>query len=95
MQDKNSSREYRKVRRGILENTVAKLQSVTYQAIETLERNLHCENPERLDALAQIILEQSMKGLEALEIENRINTLEATISDLEIIAEEIEKKDEQ
>lgn len=83
MQDETFLTEYRKVRRGILENTVAKLQSVTYQAIETLERNLTCENPAAEIRSAQIILEQSIKGLETLEIENRIETLEALVKEKE------------
>lgn len=95
MQDENFLREYRKVRRGILENTVAKLQSVTYQAIETLERNLHCENPSVEIRCAQIILEQSMKGLETLEVENRIDTLEATINNLERSVKQMGEGDEQ
>jgi hypothetical protein len=64
------------MRRGILENTVAKLQSVTHQAIETLERNLTCENPSIEIRCAQIILEQSLKGLEILDTENRLQMLE-------------------
>lgn len=64
------------MRRGILENTVAKLQSVTHQAIETLERNLTCENPSIEIRCAQIILEESLKGLEILDTENRLQMLE-------------------
>ena len=95
MQDESFLREYRKVRRGILENTVAKLQSVTYQAIETLERNLHCENPSVEIRCAQIILEQSMKGLETLEVENRVEILEDTISTLEQTIKMMDKNNEQ
>jgi molybdenum-dependent DNA-binding transcriptional regulator ModE len=76
MKDENFISQYRKMRRGILENTVAKLQSITYQAIETLERNLTCENPSVEIRCAQIILEQSLKGLEMLDIENRLEMLE-------------------
>ena len=94
MQDENFLREYRKVRRGILENTVAKLQSVTYQAIETLERNLHCENPSVEIRCAQIILEQSIKGMETLEVENRIEQLEAFINNLEQQVKQMDETDE-
>ena len=88
MQDDNFLREYRKMRRGILENTVAKLQSVTHQAIETLERNLNCENPSVEIRCAQIILEQSMKGLEMLDIENRLEYLEHVVKQSEEIDEQ-------
>lgn len=76
MQSELFLREYRKTRRGILENTVAKLQSVTHKAIDTLERNLNCENPAAEIRSAQIILEQSIKGLETLDVENRLELLE-------------------
>ncbi len=79
MQDEKFLRQYRKARRGILENTVAKLQSVTYQAIETLERNLTCESPAVEIRSAQIILEQSIKGLETLDVESRLEVLEHVI----------------
>ena len=83
MQNENFLRHYRTTRRGILENTVAKLQSVTYQAIETLERNLTCKNPGAEIRSAQIILEQSLKGLETLDIENRLGMLETLIIKME------------
>lgn len=83
MQDENFLSEYRKVRRGILENTIAKLQSVTHQAIETLERNLNCENPATEIRAAQIILEQSLKGLEILDVENRVEMLEILLNKME------------
>jgi hypothetical protein len=83
MKDENFISEYRKIRRGILENTVAKLQSITYRAIETLERNLTCENPSVEIRCAQIILEQSLKGLEMLDIENRLEMLEHVVKQAE------------
>lgn len=83
MKDENFLIQYRRTRRGILENTVAKLQSVTYQAIETLERNLTCENPGAEIRSAQIILEQSIKGLEMLDVENRIEMLEELVKSWE------------
>lgn len=83
MKDENFLTQYRRARRGILENTVAKLQSVTYQAIETLERNLNCENPAAEIRSAQIILEQSIKGLEMLDVENRIEMLEELVKSWE------------
>jgi alpha-L-fucosidase len=87
MQNEYFLRQYRKTRRGILENTIAKLQSVTHQAIETLERNLTCENPAVEIRSAQIILEQSIKGLETLDIENRIETIEDSLKAQEVTNE--------
>lgn len=72
-------REYRNARRGILENTVAKLQSIVFGAIDTLERNLSCENPSVEVRAASIVLEQSIKGLEMLDLEARVETLESLL----------------
>jgi hypothetical protein len=76
MQDENFVSEYRKARRGIIENTVAKLQSIAFAAIDTLERNLNCEIPSVEIRCAAIILEQSIKGIEVLDIEGRLEELE-------------------
>jgi hypothetical protein len=87
MQNQNFLREYRKTRRGVLENTIARLQSLTFSAIDTLEKNLNCENPAIENRAAQIIIEQSLKGLELLDVENRLEMLESLVKDWE-------KKDE-
>ncbi len=87
MQNQNFLNEYRKTRRGILENTVARLQSLTLSAIDTLEKNLNCENPTVEIRAAQTIIGLSLRGLEMLDVENRIETMET-------IVKELEKKDE-
>lgn len=79
MQDERFLGEYRKARRGIMENTVAKMQSIVFAAVETLERNLNCENPGVEIRSAAIILEQSIKGIELLEIEGRLEILEELV----------------
>ena len=71
--------EFRRARRGIIENTVAKLQRMTIEALETLEKNLHCENPAAEIRAAQIILEQGFRGVELLDIENRLEYLEENL----------------
>lgn len=76
--------EYRRVRRGILENTISRLQSISLQAIDTLERNLVCEVPAAEIRSAQIILEHSIKGLEILDLEERISYLEDVLVHREI-----------
>ncbi|MBK8465318.1 MAG: hypothetical protein IPL32_05760 [Chloracidobacterium sp.] len=80
MQDQRFLAQYRTARRGILENTIAKLQSIVFAAIETLERNLNCENPAVEIRCAAIILEQSIKGVEMLEIEGRLEMLESLVA---------------
>lgn len=83
MKDRKFLDRYRQVRRGILENAVAKLQSITFEAIDTLARNLHCENPSVENRCAAIFLEQSVKGMELLDVENRIQELESIIREME------------
>lgn len=79
MKDAHFLGEYRRARRGILENTIAKLQSITFAAVDTLERNLNCENPSVEIRCAAVILEQSIKGIEMLDVENRLETLEEIV----------------
>jgi hypothetical protein len=83
MKDAHFLSEYRRARRGILENTIAKLQSITFAAIDTLERNLNCENPGVEIRCAGIILEQAIKGIETLDVENRLETLEELVKQRE------------
>lgn len=71
--------EHRRARREALDSTVAKLQSATAEAVETLVRNLRCENPAVEVRTAQIILENAQKGLEATELVERVEELEKTI----------------
>jgi hypothetical protein len=80
--------EYRRARRSILENTVARLQSLAFTAIDTLERNLSCENPSVETRTASVILEQAIKGLELLDLENRIVTLEQILHEKEQVDEQ-------
>lgn len=88
LQQKDFLKEYRWARRSILENTVAKLQSLSHEAIETLERNLNCGNPAVEIRCAQIILEQSIKGVDMLDVENRLEMLE-------LLAKKLERDDGQ
>lgn len=71
---------YRVARRGIIENTVAKLQSLAFTAIDALERNLNCENPAVEIRSASIVLDQSIRGLEILDVEGRLVMLESVIN---------------
>lgn len=79
MQDERFLKEYRKARRGILENVIAKLQGLTFAAIDTLERNLSCENSSVEVRCAAVVLDQALKGLELLDVEARLETLEILV----------------
>jgi hypothetical protein len=75
--------QYRTARDGILENTIAKLQSLSFEAIDTLERNLNCGNPSVEIRCATIILEQSIKGMEMLSLKTRVEQIENEMKEQE------------
>jgi hypothetical protein len=81
--------KYREARRGILENAIAKIQAITFTAIEALERNLSCENPSVEVRSAAIILEQSIKGIEMLDLVNRLEMLESLVKHKETQNEQV------
>ena len=68
--------QYREARRQTVENAISKLQAATGEAVQTLERNLHCENPAVEVRTAQIILENAVKGIELIDIIERLERLE-------------------
>ena len=74
-------KEYRDAGRQAVENAIRKLQIATNAAVETLERNLHCENPAVESRTAQIILENAIKGVELLDILERVEALESQTND--------------
>ena len=76
LRDADFIRDYREARRQTVENAISKLQSATGEAVETLERNLHCENPAVEVRTAQIILENAIKGVELIDIIERLERLE-------------------
>ena len=74
--DPDFVRDYREARRQTEENAISKLQAATGEAVETLERNLHCENPAVEIRTAQIILENAIKGVELIDVLERLERLE-------------------
>ncbi len=74
---------YRAARREVVERAIAELQSATSQAVETLKRNLTCENPAVEIRAASIVLEQAIKGVELMELQGRIEKLETRIEQTE------------
>jgi transposase-like protein len=67
---------YRAARRQVVERAVTELQAATGEAVETLKRNLHCENEAVEVRAASIILEQAVKGVELIELQERVQRLE-------------------
>lgn len=82
LEDEIFKKEYRAARRNLVENSIGQIQTATGEAVETLKKNLYCENPAVEVRAAQIILDTAYKGVELLDVLER----------LEILENEIEKK---
>ena len=76
LDDAEFKKEYRAARRALVENSISRIQSATGEAVETLKKNLHCENPSVEVRAAQIILDNALKGVEIIDILERLEVLE-------------------
>jgi hypothetical protein len=88
-------REYRKARRTILENAVARLQGLTLDAVDCLARNLNSEIPSIEIRAASMILDLAVKGVEMLDLEERLDIVERVQQNREQTYERIKKQDKQ
>ena len=61
-----------------IETSINRLQALTAQAVETLQRNLHCENPAVEIRTAQIVLDTSINGLAKLNELKRLEKKDAS-----------------
>jgi hypothetical protein len=68
--------EYRRLRRDAVEQAASQLQRSSGEAVETLRKNLSCGNPNAEIAAARIILEQAVKGVEILDLQQRLEQIE-------------------
>ena len=74
--DAEFQKEFRAARRVIFEQNIVRLQSLHAGAVDTLERNLNCENPSVEVRAAQIIIEGNRKDFETLDILERLEKIE-------------------
>jgi hypothetical protein len=74
-------RVYRRVRRGILEAAIGRLQKAADRAVDALERNLTCDHPPSEIRAATAILEHAGRGLELLDLRERLEELERLLTD--------------
>lgn len=77
MQRPAFQKEYRAARRQLVEHTIGELQGATTEAVATLRRALTCGDARTEVRAAQIIIGLSVKGLELLDMEERLETLES------------------
>lgn len=68
--------EYRTARRQTVENAISQIQRLTANAVDTLQRNLYCEQSAVEVRCAQIILDTAIMGVEKIDILERLETLE-------------------
>jgi hypothetical protein len=80
LQDEEFQKTYRLARRRIVEQAIANLQGVMGLAVKTLANNLVCDSPQVTNRAAQIILEHGVRGLEIMDLKERVERLEALLS---------------
>lgn len=76
--------EYRRLKREAFEVSIGKIQQKTDKAIETLEKNLTCGNPNAEIRAAQILLDHSSKAIETMDILERLENLEKLQSEANV-----------
>ncbi len=76
LEDAEFQKEFRVARRRVFEQNIARLQSLHAGAVDTLERNLNCENPSVEVRAAQIVIESNRKDFETFDILARLEMLE-------------------
>lgn len=76
LDDAEFQKEFRAARRVVFEQNIVRLQSLHAGAVDTLERNLTCENPSVEVRAAQIIIEGNRKDFETLDILERLEKIE-------------------
>jgi hypothetical protein len=74
---------YRQARRAVVEAAIGQVQRVTSKAVRTLERNLRCGNPSVEVRAAATILEQAGKGVELIDLAERLEQLESRMAEKE------------
>lgn len=81
LEEGDFKKQFRSARREMVEHSITEIQKATTEAVETLRRNLYCENPSVEVRTAQIILDTAYKGTELLDILERLETLETEQSE--------------
>jgi hypothetical protein len=76
LDDAEFQKEFRAARRVVFEQNIVRLQSLHAGAVDTLERNLNCENPSVEVRAALGIIEGNRKDFETLDILERLEILE-------------------
>jgi hypothetical protein len=70
---------YRQARRAVVEGTIASLQRAGTEAAETLQASLSCADDAIRVRAAALILEHGFRGLEVLDLAERVEELETLL----------------
>jgi transposase-like protein len=73
-------REVLAMRRLVVEEAIGLAQPACRRAVATLVSSMDCDNPNVQVRAAQLILETSLKGIETLELESRIEAVELALT---------------
>lgn len=79
MQDEAFQAAYRKVRRQVVEKALSEIQAACHDAVIALRRNLTCGTPSVEVSAAKTILDQAVKAVELVDMEERLEQLEQFI----------------
>ncbi|MCX6027658.1 MAG: hypothetical protein NTY23_15665, partial [Chloroflexi bacterium] len=83
MQDEDFKRAFRAARRQLVEATIGRLQRVSEEAVATLRAALRCRAPSVRVSAARTILDFSLRGVELMDLEDRVAALEQRFADQE------------
>jgi len=81
LKDNDFKVQYRIARRSLVEVSTARVQAATTKAVETLKRNLTCGVPSAEIRAATSILDFAHKGIEVMDILERLEVLEENAED--------------
>ncbi len=76
LRDPDFQRRYRDARRQVVEQAITAIQRATGEAVEALRRNLTCGVPAAEIAAAKAIMDQAVKGVELVDLAERVGALE-------------------
>ncbi len=83
LQREDFQQRYNDARRSVVDDSIRDLHAATGEAVATLRRNLNCGNHHAENRAAMAILSQSLNGVAISEQQERIERLEALITDME------------
>ncbi len=79
MKEPDFRKAYLAARRQVVDDAISLMQRASKRAVATLIANLDCDNPSVQVRSAQLLIDHSMKGVELLELECRLQDVEQAL----------------